>query len=327
MRIDQVLERIGNARVAVIGDFCLDIYWLADMKRSVLSRETPHHPLPIVEERMSLGGAGNVAANAAALRPRSVQAIGVVGQDWRGGILSGLLHARGVDTTGLIAAPNRVTNAYIKPLRHGVSDIVYEDPRLDFENNDPQPGDVDELLLAQLAKCDADVICVCDQMAFGCITGAVRESLCAMGRAGRTVIADSRARIGLFRDVIIKPNEVEAARALGRDMPPEEMIHALHALTRAPVVMTLGDKGSMVAENGRTASVPARAVKPPIDICGAGDTFLAALAGAVAAGADLPDAARLGALAASVTIKKLNQTGTAAPEEILLALAESEAQA
>ena len=58
-----LLHRVDGARVGLIGDLCLDLYWLADMKLSELSRETPHYPLPIVEERFAPGGAGNVATN------------------------------------------------------------------------------------------------------------------------------------------------------------------------------------------------------------------------------------------------------------------------
>ena len=52
------LEAVDGAKICLIGDFCLDIYWHADMRLSELSRETPHYPLPIVEERFSPGGAG-----------------------------------------------------------------------------------------------------------------------------------------------------------------------------------------------------------------------------------------------------------------------------
>ena len=63
------LGKLGKGRIGVIGDFCLDVYWHADMTKSELSRETPHFPLPIVQERLSPGGAGNVVANLLALKP------------------------------------------------------------------------------------------------------------------------------------------------------------------------------------------------------------------------------------------------------------------
>ena len=132
--ITELLPLLDNARVGLIGDLCLDVYWEADMKKSELSRETPHHPLPVVEERFNPGGASNVACNIAALRPKSLSVVGVVGKDWRGITLLSELDARGIDTSLIITDESRVTNTYIKPMRHGISDVVYEDPRLDFEN-------------------------------------------------------------------------------------------------------------------------------------------------------------------------------------------------
>ncbi len=61
MSLLPLFSKLDTLRVAVLGDFCLDMYWHADMRRSVLSRETPHFPLPVVKERFSPGGAGNVA--------------------------------------------------------------------------------------------------------------------------------------------------------------------------------------------------------------------------------------------------------------------------
>ena len=71
-----LLQNTDHARVGLIGDLCLDMYWLADMKLSELSRETPHYPLPIVEERFAPGGAGNVANNIAALKPKKLLVAG-----------------------------------------------------------------------------------------------------------------------------------------------------------------------------------------------------------------------------------------------------------
>ena len=51
-RLALLLNKMKNARAVLIGDMCLDVYWSCDMTRSVLSRETPHFPLPVTEERM-----------------------------------------------------------------------------------------------------------------------------------------------------------------------------------------------------------------------------------------------------------------------------------
>ena len=78
------LSLIGRVRIGVLGDAALDVHWYADMKKSELSRETPHYPLPVVREEFSPGAAGNLAANVAALLPGRLDFCGVIGGDWRG---------------------------------------------------------------------------------------------------------------------------------------------------------------------------------------------------------------------------------------------------
>ena len=320
------LNRLGKGRIGVIGDFCLDVYWHADMTKSELSRETPHFPLPIVQERLSPGGAGNVVANLLALKPKSVHAVGVFGNDWRGQALKGLLKKAGADISGVVVDPDRVTNTYIKPLRKGYADnVVYEDPRLDFTNYDAVSDATERKLLAALDRMakKVDVLCVCDQMPFGCITEAVRKRICALGEAGLFVIVDSRDRIGLYSGVVVKPNEIEASRVFKGKIKAtdfEKLAKALEARTRRPAIVTAGEKGCYVSESGRVAHVPACKVEGEIDFCGAGDTFLSATACATAAGFTLVDAATIGCSASAVTIKKLKTTGTANRRELASSL-------
>src|SRR5262249_3223543 len=133
--------------------------------------------------------------------------------------------------------------------------------------------------------------------------------------------ADSRAHIGLFRSVSIKPNEKECAGALGSSATS---IHALDAgvmefarKTGRAVFCTCGERGILVAEGAHVPiRVPAYPVAGPIDIVGAGDSSSAAIASAVAAGASLVDAADFGNLVASITIQQIGKTGTATPEQV-----------
>ena len=316
------LKKLCKGRIGVIGDFCLDVCWHADMTKSELSRETPHFPLPIVQERLSPGGAGNVVANLLALEPKKVHAIGVFGDDWRGQALKDLLKKSGADISGVVTDPARVTNTYIKPLRKGYADnVVYEDPRLDFTNYDALSAATESRLLASLDRIakKVDVLCVCDQMPCGCITDAVHDRIMALGRAGLTVIVDSRDRIGLYSDVIVKPNEIEASRVFKGKIKAtdfEKLAKALEVRTGRPAIVTAGDKGCYVSENARVTHVPAIAVTGEIDFCGAGDTFLSATACATAAGFPLTEAAALACAASAVTIKKLRTTGTASRKEI-----------
>lgn len=321
-----ILEGISRARIGLIGDLCLDMYMDVDMRLSELSREVPNYTLPVVGERVSPGGAGNVAANVAALKPEALRVLGVLGQDWRGGLLKEALRARGVPTDGLIVSPRATTNAYIKPVRRGYSDLLYESPRLDYENREALSAGDEAALMGALERAaqEVDVLCVCDQLKNGCVTGRIRRRVCELARDGLRVIVDSRDRIGEYRDVIVKPNEMEAMRALNLNgaVTPERMAQAALALSERsgrPALITLGENGCLAAEDGRVAHIPARRVSGPTDICGAGDSFLAALACALGGGADIRAAAALGNLGASVTIAKLGETGTASRAELMRA--------
>lgn len=325
-RLEQLLLGVENARVGLIGDLCLDLYWLADMRLSELSRETPHHPLPVVEERYAPGGAGNAACNIAALKPGRLSVVGLVGSDWRGSLLLNALQERGVDCSRVIREEGLMTNAYIKPLRSGISDVVYEDPRLDFENRAMISEECENRLLAALEEMahEVDVICVSDQLRFGCITPRIRARLCECGKAGKNVIVDSRDRAAEYRFVTLKPNEVEASRAFGDGS--SMTLDALAALTGRiaehsgrVTLVTLGAQGCFVAQDGAVVRCPACAVEPPIDFCGAGDTFLAGYAALLAAGASPVEAAQTATLCSAVTIRKIGTTGTASPQEVLQA--------
>ena len=325
-KLEALIRKIKSVRIAFIGDICLDVYWKADMTKSELSRETPHYPLPVVEERMYPGAGGNAAANAAALEPERVKLLGVVGKDWRGDVLVQKLGELHIDTDGIVASSNAVTNAYCKPIRKGISNIEYEDPRIDFGNQKDLSLQDETELIHRLDACigNIDILCVSDQLPHGCITERVREKIIAFAKQGLTVVVDSRDRIGLYKGVILKPNEVEGMRAVRKGVCPDKVpldeyacaAQTLAKQTGSRVCMTLGPDGCMYADLNKQIHIPSYEVAPPIDICGAGDTFMAAFSCALAAGVEPWEAASFANTAADVTIKKVGITGTARCDEI-----------
>lgn len=320
-------EQLKTKTVGILGDFCVDIYWYADMTLSELSRETPHFPLPVTAERVSPGAGGNVAANLAALRPGAVKALALIGDDWRGTLLKERLLACGIPTDGLISVPGRVTNAYCKPMRQGLSQVVYEDPRLDFEARAPITAETEADVLDGLRRlaAEVDVLCVSDQFANGIVTPAVRKAVCALAEDGLPVVVDSRSCIGDYRHCIVKPNEVECWRALHAQetkppADPEEIHLAADTLAKkndALVFCTLGAAGAYLTRGSAGKSIPAVRVSGPIDICGAGDTSLSSFSAALACGAAPEEAAVFASMASAVTVQKCGETGTAAFAEII----------
>jgi rfaE bifunctional protein kinase chain/domain len=324
-RLCEILERVQTVRAAVYGDLCLDIYWHADMRMSELSRETPHFAMPIVAEYISLGGGGNVAANMAALRPKAVFASGTAGRDWRGRELMRLTGDMGVDTTYVVCREGLVTNAFCKPMRRGLSDMVYEDPRLDFANLQPLGEQVEDALIKALDNIagQADILCVSDQLplnVYGAVTDRVRGHILGLANNGLTVVADSRDKIDKYlgKNIIIKPNEIEAARAADKQANGcVEPDLALYLSQNREVVMTLGPLGSVYAADGKATRIPACKAPGETDTVGAGDTFISGFALAVAAGASRLEAAYFAGLCSEVTIQKIGTTGTASPREVL----------
>lgn len=325
--LNKILSAIQNIKVALIGDLCLDVYWRADMTKSELSRETPHFYLPVVEEWVSPGAGGNVVANLAALDPQRVYVLGVVGRDWRGALLlNEFSKSSKIDTNGIVMSDTVVTNAYCKPLKRGISGVEHEDPRIDFCNYKPLGEKIENELISLLQKtaAEVDVICVSDQFQYGAITPRVREKIIELGRKGHNIIVDSRYRIGLFSDVTLKPNEIEGYLAVhgmnaiaGNELSEKfDAAEKLSGNNNAKVCMTLGKDGCFYTDGSSFIHIPSSEVKPPLDICGAGDTFLSAFSCSVAAGAKGYEAASFANLAAEVTIKKIGTTGTANGAEI-----------
>lgn len=329
-RLTELLCKISRVKIALIGDLCIDIYWTADMKKSELSRETPHFPLPVVHEYYQPGAGGNVIANLAALGVSDIRAISIIGNDWRGGLVKKCLQSLGISMDTIAVEPGRTTNAYCKPIRTGISDVVYEDPRIDF-TGEAVTEEFEAQLIDSLMNiaAHADALCVSDQFTNGCVTKRVREKISSLAAQGLTVVVDSRDRICEYKNVILKPNEVEAASAVysfaGTDINTAgadigSFINAadiLYKKLNCNISMTLGSRGNLQYYDGKAVHIVPKKVEGPIDICGSGDTFMAAYTCALAAGASPEEAGQFGSIAAEVTVSKTGQTGTASPTEIL----------
>jgi rfaE bifunctional protein kinase chain/domain len=327
-RLEAILAAIRGLTIGVLGDFTLDGYWYADMEQAQLSRETPLYPRPIVRETYSLGGSANVAWNVAALRTGTVWAFSVLGEDWRGAILRQLLEKEGIRTTALLNQPDRKSPFYGKVVLTAAGRVRQEDARLDFVNTQPLSPAIEETFLSLLETLlpKLNALIIADYQTIGVVTNRVAQALLALAaeHPKLPVIVDSRERAAQFSQLILKPNDIEAAQMLfpGRnhaEVSPAELEAAglAHSQrTGKPLFITRGEQGCLVCAGGVCQAVPGVRVPPPVDTVGAGDAFMASLATALAAGASPVEAACLANLSAAVTVTKLGVTGTASPDEI-----------
>jgi len=319
----EILARLSGLSALVVGDICLDRWCRYDPSAAEPSRETGIPRTAVVATEVSPGAGGTVASNLAALQAGRVAVLGVVGHDGGGFELERALRARGIQTDLLVWAGGVQTFTYTKLLngRNGVEDL----PRVDFINTRPLTEQVERQILDRLweAAPAFDVIVVADQAETqlgGVVTEAVRVQIRDLARRfpGKTLLADSRARVELFQGVAVKPNRDEAEAACRRLAGGADYRALLDHVGAPFLYVTHGPRGVLVVEPAGETWVPTRPVERPVDVCGAGDSFSAGAALALAVAGSPVAAAGFGNLVASVTIMKAG-TGTASPDEVLAA--------
>src|SRR3984893_10704567 len=342
-RLMRVVPRMRGKRIAVVGDLMLDRYlW------GTASRLSPEAAVPVVdfvEQSERLGGAGNVAANLAALGAR-VETFGVIGgkaSDESAAALRECLRSANIGDKGVLADPQRITTVKTRIIaRH--QQVV----RVDRERREPlrpeTEGRLVRALFAALKRLDALVLSDYDK---GLITDAFADRvLSACHRLKIPVFVKPKtSRLYAYRGArAIVCNAKEAGffvtRSLADEKSVEEAGRALLAhFGCSAVLITQGEKGVSLFEetSPRHLHVPAtgfevtyaRVGQPGIDrtvtgrqvfdVTGAGDTVLSVLALASAAGASLSDAAILANTAAGVVVGKLG-TASVSPQELIHAL-------
>ena len=323
MNTPEILAGFSRLKALVIGDICLDRWCTYDPAAAEPSRETGIPRLGIVSTQVTPGGGGTVANNLAAMGAGQVAVIGVRGDDGFGFELEQALAARGISANYLVKVPDWQTFTYTKLLNSQTGEE--DQPRVDFISTRPLPTDAEQGVLENILSAipEFDVILIADQAetsAGGVVTPAVRDSMIRMAEKypQKVFLADSRKRAHLFRKIILKPN-LDEAEAASQSLFGKVDFPALRRHLEAKVlIVTHGPKGALVINNDDEAWAKTLAVENPVDICGAGDSFAAGCALALAITGDPVASARVGNLAASVTIMKKG-TGTASPEEILAA--------
>lgn len=324
--IEQVLARAASLRVAVVGDLFLDRYLDLDAALSEPSIETGLDAYQVVSVRPCPGAAGTVLNNLVALGVRALP-VAVIGDDGEGHELRQALAALGVDTSGLVISPRRRTPTYTKPMLMEAGQPPRELNRLDIHPRTPLPEEDERALLALIDRTlpTVDAVAVLDQVSrpeCGVITTRVRERIPGLAVPA---LADSRERIGLFVDVMLKPNERECRAAVPEAATVEDAARALAARAGRPVFCTRAEAGILIAEpGGGLTAVPGYRVDGPTDPVGAGDSTTAGILCALGAGLSPAQAAAFGCLVASITVQQLGTTGTAPPARVRQRIAEVE---
>jgi D-beta-D-heptose 7-phosphate kinase/D-beta-D-heptose 1-phosphate adenosyltransferase len=321
--LETVQRRFNSHRVLVVGDLMLDRYFWG-----VVERISPEGPVPVVRldhKTHAAGGAANVAANLSGLGCK-VSVVGLLGADEDGRQLLDLLQTFDIETTAILSTPDRPTTCKTRILG-GRQQML----RLDLEKVGEISPELKRRLLARIEAqiSGSSMIILSD---YG--KGLLDDSLCQtmIGRARDLSIPSFVGPKGLHYEryagcSVISPNRMELAAATSTDHSDLELLLRKGQRLRSNlgighVVVTLGELGIAVLDASGIHRFPALA-REVFDVSGAGDTVIATIGAAVAAGLHLHDAIRLANLAAGIVIRKVG-TVPISRDELLASLARDE---
>ena len=305
-RTTDVVRRFRNLRILVVGDVMLDSYY-----EGTASRLCTEGPVPVVRRTAELrqpGGAGNTAANIAALGAE-VRLVGVVGQDATGAALKSALRQRGVSDEWLVEDACAETIHKLRILADGQYVVRFD------EGDTSRPSStVIELFLESvdraIAECDAILI---SDYTFGAINSEFLKRLPELRyRHDVPLVVDSKdlARFAGTGATVVTPNLLEASLLVNRAAADGSQDVAalgrgiLRLVDAEYAAVTLGMDGvSVVGRDGTSHHISTHPIQRASDV-GAGDTFAAALCLALGCGAEMLDAVHLGIDAAAIVVSK-----------------------
>lgn len=316
-RLCRVVDRFLKTRILVVGDVMLDHYVWGNV-----SRISPEAPVPVVSvtrENVLLGAATNVVNNIHSLGG-NVSLCGVIGPDDAGRQLIQMLGTEGIGTDGLIVEEGRPTTIKTRVIAHSQQVV-----RFDRETkNGIQPETHERIFefVKRKVREGLDALVLSDYSK-GVVTKELVKDIVTLARKKDIIVSvDPKVNhFGMYSGVtILTPNAKEASIGSKIDIEDDQtLIKAgallLKQLKCSAVLITRGEHGmSLFERNGRITHIPTVA-QEVFDVTGAGDTVISTLTLAMAAGANVIDAARISNYAAGIVVGVVG-TGTVNPKEL-----------
>jgi D-beta-D-heptose 7-phosphate kinase/D-beta-D-heptose 1-phosphate adenosyltransferase len=314
--LSPLLKKISGLRILVIGDVMLDHYVWGDATR--ISPEAPVPVVDIARDSWTAGGAANVALNIASLGAECAVA-GFIGNDEAGARLTTILHSRKITTLATPGDAPTILKTRVLVQHQQLCRLDREAPPSAYQF---PAAKADALLTKEIGACDAVIL---SDYAKGIVTDELVARVTKIARTAKKFIAldpKPKRKLAFHGLDLITPNKREALQLAGIEpqphapFPAAEVCARLHELyATRNLVITLGEDGMLLSAEGRILKQIPTAAREVFDVSGAGDTSLAALVLALAAGATLEMAAHFANAAAGVVVGKLG-TATVTPQEL-----------
>jgi rfaE bifunctional protein kinase chain/domain len=323
-RLLAIVDELAGVRVAILGDLLVDEFIYGRISR--VSREAPVLILEYDSTDIVPGGAGNAANNVAALGGRAI-AIGVAGDDEPGRRLLEAMRER-IDIRHVVTHHGLTTPTKTRILAGGVHSAKQQVVRVDRTARGPIPEAVRTAISRRVSgavgRCDALLV---SDYGSGLVTPALvrlaQRTLRGPGHLHPPVLVDSRYSLLNYRRMTMcTPNESEVEALLGVRIGDNSRVleragRTLLARTGAlGVLITRGSRGMALFEPDRpTVHIPISGSDQIADVTGAGDTVIATMTLALAAGATAEEAARLANYAGGLVVMKRG-TATVTADEL-----------
>ncbi|HEX2853465.1 MAG TPA: bifunctional ADP-heptose synthase [Opitutaceae bacterium] len=318
-----LLKKITGLRILVLGDVMLDHYIWGDATR--ISPEAPVPVVDIARDSWTAGGAANVALNIASLGARCTVA-GFIGDDDAGVRLTAILQGKNIETRPTPGAGATILKTRVMVQHQQLCRLDREAPPTAYSFSAVQ---AEKLLAPEIARCDAVIF---SDYAKGVLSDENVARITKLARAaGKFVALDPKPKRQLaFHGLdLITPNKRESLQLAGIEPPPHSKFPAVEVCARLHerygtkhVVITLGEEGMLLSSGGKILKTIPTAAREVYDVSGAGDTALAGLVLALAAGASLEQSAHFANAAAGVVVGKLG-TATVTPKELAAYVAQT----
>ena len=312
MKLNNLLEKIKNVRVLIIGDIILDTYWMGNVKRI-----SPEAPIPIVNLKyteLKGGGAANVALNCCIFNNHT-SIISVIGKDETAKDLLHILEEKKINTSFIVQSENRITTNKIRVIGNH-----QQITRIDNE----QTNYIDETLekkvlqnFNQIIKNKIPNIVILQDYNKGVLTPNLIQKIISLCNKNNitTIVDPKKDNFFLYKNcTIFKPNLKELQDGL--DIQIEHinkntldiLHHTLHKKIKHQIsLITLSEKGIFFNQNTKSAIIPAH-IRNIADVSGAGDTVVSVAALVYSATKNIQLTAKLANLAGGIVCEELGTT-------------------
>ena len=322
-KLIDLIKKIGESKILVVGDLALDEMVYGDTER--ISREAPVLILQHTHTKFILGGASNAAHNVSEINGGKVSVIGIIGDDYQANDLKNAFKEANIDCSSLIVDKCRKTITKTRISGSCSHSITQQIVRIDRQTNAPISKETEAKMIAEIEKLVPlhDAVILSDYHIGTLTDNVIKAVVDTAKKYDKKVIVDAQRDLGRYKGITsMTPNLPDTQKYVGLYLKnKEDFLKAGNKLLSETgaeaILITCGAEGMVVVEpDNKYTHIPVFNKAEVFDVTGAGDTVTAVYTLALACGAEPVYAAIIGNIAAGIVVKQFG-CATTSIDEIL----------